>query len=697
MRLIRRLGLGRQQGGVIVPQLNTLLLTPATVVENTAAGTLVGALTNTQSGSSFSLTDTAGSRFALSGTNINTGATGTNFEGATSHNITVRETNASYPNSPRDSVISIAVTNVFEAASLAALTLSDAAFVTGTSESGTIIGATSGSTITGSGLPTGFTINGPARTWVWDGLGSVSTPSITLTETLADSANSPRQSVIGLTITALGGVTGNPPTLSLTSNTTYPPPLEVLLDETVLENDVLRVQSSATLDFASPIINDTSVLDAAAIASGNISVTGLSSISSPTQTYFRARIERGGVNSAYSNIVKHGDTVAATITSSSTPSVAEFTVAGSGLLTANEDIALWEISGGADAGSFSITGNQWTLDVVPDYETKSSYAVQFRATDYGGNLTTQDVTVSITDVDDTPNALGFTDVPSATLNTLYTSNTITIAGLAASLTVPVTITNGEYSKNGGAFTSAAGTATNGDTFAVRQTSSALNSTTVNVVLRVGETSDTYSIISEPSASLPSIAATANPAQQNIGYGTNDYTFAAQSIGAAAATRIVVVAVDFYAGGAGISSVTIGGIAATLISSAADNVIYSAIVPTGTTADIQVVGASSFAFLGIQVVALYDSNATPTDTQALAYSFSSPPFGVTVTTATNGFTIIQIIYQSTTAPTWSGATAAFSRNNGSETTALAYTQTSGFKGVTGVPSANNFGKSVSFQP
>jgi hypothetical protein len=54
---------------------------------------------------------------------------------------------------------------------LGALTFSSTAFTIGTSASGTITGATIGSTITASGLPTGLTINGAARTWAWDGTG----------------------------------------------------------------------------------------------------------------------------------------------------------------------------------------------------------------------------------------------------------------------------------------------------------------------------------------------------------------------------------------------------------------------------------------------------------------------------------------------------------------------------------------------
>lgn len=44
-----------------------------------------------------------------------------------------------------------------------------ATIVNGQPSSGTITGATAGSSISATGLPPGFTINSPARTWAYDG------------------------------------------------------------------------------------------------------------------------------------------------------------------------------------------------------------------------------------------------------------------------------------------------------------------------------------------------------------------------------------------------------------------------------------------------------------------------------------------------------------------------------------------------
>jgi len=90
-----------------------------------------------------------------------------------------------------------------------------------------------------------------------------------------------------------------------------------------------------------------------------------------------------------------------------------------------------------------------------------------------------------------PDPLVFTDQSDVALNTQTTSNIETITGLGTS--VDISITGGEYSLNGGTFTSAAGTVSNGDTLQLRTTSSVDNFTTTNVVVSVGSGGDTWSV------------------------------------------------------------------------------------------------------------------------------------------------------------------------------------------------------------
>lgn len=108
------------------------------------------------------------------------------------------------------------------------------------------------------------------------------------------------------------------------------------------------------------------------------------------------------------------------------------------------------------------------------------------ATDHGVTISSGGGTA-----DTTPNAFTFTDVTNATPSTDYTSNAITVSGIDAAS--PISISGGTYSKNGGAFTTATATVVNGDTVAVKGTSSASASTAVNVVLSVGGVSDTYTV------------------------------------------------------------------------------------------------------------------------------------------------------------------------------------------------------------
>jgi hypothetical protein len=93
--------------------------------------------------------------------------------------------------------------------------------------------------------------------------------------------------------------------------------------------------------------------------------------------------------------------------------------------------------------------------------------------------------------DTTPNAFSFTDQTNVALSTPIISNTITISGIDTAS--PLTITGGQYSINGGAFASAATTVVNGNTVAVRVTSSGTNSTAVSATLTIGGVSDTFTV------------------------------------------------------------------------------------------------------------------------------------------------------------------------------------------------------------
>lgn len=98
--------------------------------------------------------------------------------------------------------------------------------------------------------------------------------------------------------------------------------------------------------------------------------------------------------------------------------------------------------------------------------------------------------------------LTFAAVTGAELNTVYTSNTQSINDLAAGVKVPVSISGGQYSQNGGPFTSVAGMAGNGDTFVVQVTSSGSYSTKTYASLTVGKDRGSFSVITRKADTVP---------------------------------------------------------------------------------------------------------------------------------------------------------------------------------------------------
>lgn len=231
-------------------------------------------------------------------------------------------------------------------------------------------------------------------------------------------------------------------------------------------------------------------------------------------------------------------------------------------------------------------------------------------------------TLSATILDVTPAAFDLGAITDADTSTSYESNEITVSGLSASASVPVTITGGEYQKNGAAWTSAAGTARNGDDFEVRGTSSALGATAANVTLSIGGVSDTFTIttagsgiVATPSAAEPMI---------NIVFADTSYTF--QDVDFIAGLAVVTVVSSHRR----ISALTIGGNAATLVSqsqAANDSPHASVWQYDGITAgdhDIVLTGPGGLAIMAVQAVTLVGANPTPFDTAIKPEGASGDP-------------------------------------------------------------------------
>lgn len=93
------------------------------------------------------------------------------------------------------------------------------------------------------------------------------------------------------------------------------------------------------------------------------------------------------------------------------------------------------------------------------------------------------------DRDTDPNSFVLTDQSDVPPGTVRTSNTVTVRGI--NFPTPFSVTGGESSKNGGSFTTAAGSVIDGDTLTVRHVASVQYSTTTQTQLSVGSFSETF--------------------------------------------------------------------------------------------------------------------------------------------------------------------------------------------------------------
>lgn len=146
-----------------------------------------------------------------------------------------------------------------------------------------------------------------------------------------------------------------------------------------------------------------------------------------------------------------------------------------------------------NGGSFkSLSGKVSSGDVVRvrvqapmTYETTTSATLMI-----GG----RSAVFSVTTADVTPAPFSFTALTRVKINTLITSDAIQVAGICASS--PVSVAGGEYSINGGPYTSAPGHVSNGATVNVRVLSSESELTTTVATLTVGGVSAAFIVTTD---------------------------------------------------------------------------------------------------------------------------------------------------------------------------------------------------------
>ncbi|MCW8923791.1 MAG: GlyGly-CTERM sorting domain-containing protein, partial [Gammaproteobacteria bacterium] len=164
----------------------------------------------------------------------------------------------------------------------------------------------------------------------------------------------------------------------------------------------------------------------------------------------------------------------------------------------------YSLNGGAFTSAAGTAFNGDTLQLRTTSSTSYNMTTNVVVT-IGDGVDTWSVT---TMTDTVPDAFSFTDKIDVLLNTLVTSNTVIINGLGAS--APISITGGEYSINGGAYTTDAGFVNNGDSVTLRTTSSTSYNTTTDVALNIGDISDTFTVITNTDTNGDSSGGSLNP-------------------------------------------------------------------------------------------------------------------------------------------------------------------------------------------
>jgi hypothetical protein len=281
-----------------------------------------------------------------------------------------------------------------------------------------------------------------------------------------------------------------------TGASTYPPQVYFNRPMEWQDGDIAVMQRSQDATFGTGVSEATQTLYSATLTYD----FGLSNITSGSW-FMRLAAYRGDRPASlnWSTVVNVGAVIPPLLSATGPTTFAELEPLAD-VITASEpvffaiggtDAALLELSTQAAATSVTV---RLLGDAHLNFDTKASYSYSVTGTGYGGLTSSPLVrSITVTDADNSPDAFSFTDVTGATTSTVYESNTITVAGLGVSVSADVTITGGEYSKNGGAYTSDPGTAENGDEFVVRVLSSANAAAGVSATLTIGGVSDTYAV------------------------------------------------------------------------------------------------------------------------------------------------------------------------------------------------------------
>jgi surface protein len=234
-------------------------------------------------------------------------------------------------------------------------------------------------------------------------------------------------------------------------------------ESTVSNGDTVQIQLTASSEFDTTTTTTLTIGD----VSASFSVTTLSADTAPEAFAFTSQTDRALEEVVTSN----------TITVSGVNSNTSISIEG----------GLYNINGGDFTSSESTVINGDTVQI--QLTASSEFDTTTTATLTIGDTSTS-FSVTTLSEDTTPEALSFTTQEDLETNTTVTSNVIIISGI--NTTAALSITDGEYSINGGDFTLADGTINNGDSLQLRMTTSSEFDTSTSTTIILGSESSTFS-------------------------------------------------------------------------------------------------------------------------------------------------------------------------------------------------------------
>lgn len=220
----------------------------------------------------------------------------------------------------------------------------------------------------------------------------------------------------------------------------------------------------------------------------------------------------GGVTDTWTITTRTADTAPNAFTFTDKVTAEPSTSYSTSLVPTGYDYASWSVTGGEGsingstwATSGSITSGQ-TFYIRGTSSSSFSAAINVTAT-IGGVSDIFSITTRAADT--TPNGFSFTDVTSASLSTVYTSNTITITGLEPNYSVTVSASGGTVDAGTSALSgtyaaskTVTASATGTIVVAAQVTSSGSFSTAVNCTVTIGGVSDVYSVTTRAADTTP---------------------------------------------------------------------------------------------------------------------------------------------------------------------------------------------------